>query len=427
MIAMPHEPAGQNESNELPAMPALEERDLQTERDRLLQIQDRLLQEKARLHEAAQAANAAARQNIFTRSRRRKSPHTVRLHYAALKCFMTCLEEFGIPLSFHLAEEPKLWEAIDFGLVEAFQDWMGIRGYTIKTMNDYLGVVKRYAGLAHQAKMMTLETLTAIKEIKAIAGKEAEHLLREREGMEPLGAKKPAATYLTPEELQRLFALPDTPQGQRDRVALTLLYELGLRPGEAVALRFSDLHLDEGYIHVYRLKTYEHQEIELSEEFQAVLQAYLAIRRDWTAYCAAATPGSNAPVLVQTLKNGQLVEQLDMDQKVGDKRYRRGKQARGTSTPSADWSTQSMYTYIHKLSIKLGLPPLASYDGRHQFAYDAARSGTNYIDLLQAGGWKPGSRMPDRYYGRHRVSRSGVKLTVRKTGTEPPAGDGQKD
>jgi integrase len=398
----------------LPATPGASGRALTGDMQQLLEFQQKLL------GQASAAADAVARQNVFTRYRHRKAEHTKRMHRAALGCFMRYLAEAGVPLTFHLADEPRLWSKISFGLVEGFMLWMEEKGYKIKTMNDYLSVVKLYAGLAHQAKMMSLEQLQEIDTIKSLRGAEADHIENERarRKLPPVGKKKAAATYLSPEEIRQLLTLPDNPQGKRDRVALLLLYGMGMRPGEVVALRLSDLHLAEGYYHVKRLKTYEEQELEFGADLAVALQEYLLERRDWAAYSAEPTEENDAPLLVQTIWTKQLIEQCDMGTRVQDGRYR--KQKTGNGIPSADWSTQSMYTYIRRLSLRLGLPPLSPYDGRHQWAKDAADSGTNYIHLLQAGGWRPGSRMPDQYYGRHRVERTHVKLTVRETGGDAP-------
>jgi site-specific recombinase XerD len=57
---------------------------------------------------------------------------------------------------------------------------------------------------------------------------------------------------LTAEEIDLLLAAPDlaTPQGQRDRAMLELLYGGGLRVSELLALDTADVHLGEGQVHV---------------------------------------------------------------------------------------------------------------------------------------------------------------------------------
>jgi integrase/recombinase XerD len=56
--------------------------------------------------------------------------------------------------------------------------------------------------------------------------------------------------FLDLEEVDRLLAVPDvsTPRGLRDKTMIAVLYATGLRVSELVALKLSDLHLDEGYV-----------------------------------------------------------------------------------------------------------------------------------------------------------------------------------
>ena len=56
--------------------------------------------------------------------------------------------------------------------------------------------------------------------------------------------------YLDLDEVDRLLAQPDTttPLGLRDKALIELLYATGLRVSELVALKATDLNLDEGYL-----------------------------------------------------------------------------------------------------------------------------------------------------------------------------------
>jgi integrase/recombinase XerD len=56
--------------------------------------------------------------------------------------------------------------------------------------------------------------------------------------------------FLSIEEVDRLIAQPDvsTPRGLRDRALIELLYATGMRVSELLAVRASDLHLDEHYV-----------------------------------------------------------------------------------------------------------------------------------------------------------------------------------
>jgi len=368
------------------------------DRDRLLRAQQELL---AR---AALAADEVARRDLFFRYRAGKAHHTLRMQTAALSCFMSYLAGAGVHLTSHLADEPRLWQAISYGLAEGFKHWLLREGYSTKTVNDYLGVVKLYAKLAHRGELMEDHTYLAIAGIETIRGAEAQRIDERREktrrrdsaGGEKRG-KKPDATYLKTHEVHALLAQPDveTPQGLRDLVALCLLYEHGLRPSEAVALRLSDLDMEEGTLHVYRRKTHLDQRLRLTPPTSQALRSYLALRRDWYFYRQAPATERDAPLLVQSRKSKQLVEQLDL--------------RRAGKSGSADWSTQNLWERVHLLGAALGVN-LASYDGRHQWARDAADDGTDYLKLIKAGGWKAGSRMVERYYGDKEIANEGVHL-----------------
>ena len=98
---------------------------------------------------------------------------------------------------------------------------------------------------------------------------------------------------------------------------------------------------------------------------------------------------------MQSCKSKKLDEQLDL--------VEAGKRG------SADWSTQNLWERVHLLGEALGVN-LASYDGRHQWARDAADNGTDYLKLIKAGGWKAGSRMVERFYGEKEIANEGVHL-----------------
>ena len=166
--------------------------------------------------ELGSAADAFVRQNRFTERQARKAWNTVRKEIAALSNFMAFLRTAGVDLSFHLAEEPRLWSALTFGLVESFLLWERRQGYAIKTLNDHLDVIKLYAKLAHQASFQTANQLLAIQHIPRIRGAEAGRIdkARDREGIKTRrGHKKAEPTFLEREEFAVLLTRPDTPQG----------------------------------------------------------------------------------------------------------------------------------------------------------------------------------------------------------------------
>jgi type 1 fimbriae regulatory protein FimB/type 1 fimbriae regulatory protein FimE len=60
--------------------------------------------------------------------------------------------------------------------------------------------------------------------------------------------------YLTPDEVYRLVAAATGRHGSRDQALLTIMYRHGLRVTEAVSLRWDQVDLKAGLLHVNRLK-----------------------------------------------------------------------------------------------------------------------------------------------------------------------------
>jgi integrase len=403
--------------------------------------EDQLALQKAVLALASAAADHVARQNIFATHLEDAPRNTQRMYAAAITCFTTylndVLKEAPVPvkITLRLDEEPSLWAAVSFGLVEGFQKWLLLQEYSIKTANDYLTVVKVYAMLAQKAGFMSAEALVAIRGVKRLIGQKAERIDRGRasKGLRTRrGHKKAEPVYFEEghsDRLERLFAVPDdSPQGRRDLLALRLLFELGIRPSEAIALRFSDLDLARRLVRVRRQKTGgKPQYLELTEPLEEAISHYLECRRDWQRYQRmAGRKGKegvtiDAPLLVQSRKDGRLFEEHDLEEaraaRAAEREHfeRTGERQRKEDykrdlPKSADWSTQHLWDRVHLLSLEAGLPPLASYDARHQWTYDAVMGGTPHPVLMQAGGWKTHSMMVERYYGMHEVANRGVKL-----------------
>ena len=400
-----------------------------------IQTTERLLAlEQDLLYEAATAADTAARANIFTERQERKAWNTVKSEIAALSLFMTYLREAGVPLSFHLGEEPRLWQAITFGLVKGFLRWGQKLGYATKTRNDHLSVIKLYARLAKQAGMMEVGQLLDIISIPRVRGAEGTRIDRMRDKTR-IGHKKPQPTFLERrEEYQLLLERPKTPQGWRDKVAILLMYDLSLRPGEAVALRLDDLDLEEGTLHVYRQKTDDHQILRLTQRLQVALCNYLRLRQD---RCA------RAPLLVRSLKNGELVEQVERREPEEERMRQGGRPPRsavhqafkqrfaplashepvdGSRQWTPPMTTRALRERLHAIGLEIEETlygdtrvendriHLTSYDGRHEWTRNAVRGGSDPIAVTKAGGWKGHSAMVARYYGELQIANEDIKL-----------------
>ncbi len=95
--------------------------------------------------------------------------------------------------------------------------------------------------------------------------------------------KRPQVTFLTPEELDRIFTQPDlaTPQGLRDRAILELLFSSGLRVSELVALDKDHVNLKRREFTV-RGKGQKDRPIFISQQAAEWVQKYLDSRDDTT-------------------------------------------------------------------------------------------------------------------------------------------------
>jgi integrase len=393
--------------------------------------------------ELASAADSFVRQNRFTQRQERKAWNTVRKEIAALSNFMAFLRTAGVDLSFHLGEEPRLWSAITFGLVESFLMWERRRGYAITTLNDHLDVIKLYAKLAHQAGFQTADQLLAIQSISRIRGAEGSRIdtAREQQAIPTrIGHKKAEPTFLErKDEYQLLLDRPDTPQGWRDRVAILLMYDLSLRPSEVVSLKVRDVDMEEGTINITRHKTHDRQKARLTQRLHLALTRYLGRRQDRSP---------DAPLLVRTRKNAALVELIPREAPAieaarggGRRPYSRNRALYVKLQPGdpagkrhqqheaeeeALWTppltTNALAKHLHVLGLDIeqalygeSRKPeerinLTSYDGRHEWTRNAIRGGSDPIAVTKAGGWRGHSAMVARYYGELKIVNEDIVL-----------------
>jgi integrase len=391
--------------------------------------------------ELASAADSFVRQNRFTQRQERKAWNTVRKEIAALSNFMAFLGTAGVDLSFHLGEEPRLWSAITFGLVESFLLWERHQGYAIKTLNDHLDVIKLYAKLAHQAKFQTADQLLAIQSISRIRGAEGSRIdtAREQQAIPTrIGHKKAEPTFLErKDEYQLLLDRPDTPQGWRDRVAILLMYDLSLRPSEVVSLKLRDVNMEEATIQITRHKTHDRQQARLTQRLHLALTRYLARRQDRSP---------DAPLLVRTRKNEALVELIAREAPAieavrwgGRRPYSRNRALYiklQSGDPARTWhqqheaeerwtpplTTTALAKHLHAIGLDIeqalygqSRKPeerinLTSYDGRHEWTRNAIRGGSDPIAVTKAGGWRGHSAMVARYYGELKMVNEDIVL-----------------
>lgn len=85
---------------------------------------------------------------------------------------------------------------------------------------------------------------------------------------------------------------PAEPEAWRDLALLELLYDAGLRAGEACALRMADVDLRDGWLRVEQGKGGRDRVLPLAEPAAVAIRAYLERGRDELAVRAEADPGT---------------------------------------------------------------------------------------------------------------------------------------
>ena len=129
--------------------------------------------------------------------------------------------------------------------------WLLRNGYAIGSVNGNLTIVKTYVRLAAQAGTIPPGEWALIRGVTGYRGSEAKHL-DEGRAQTRTGAKKAAPVAITQEQAAELKKQPDTPQGRRDALLMSLLLDLGLRCGEVAGLTVANVNLSEGTLTFYR-------------------------------------------------------------------------------------------------------------------------------------------------------------------------------
>ena len=101
-------------------------------------------------------------------------------------------------------------------------------------------------------------------------------------------APLPAITFLTQDEVRRLFAVITS---KRDRALFQLAYHHGLRASEVSLLQRADVHEKEGRIYIPRVKGSIAKTYPLQPEDLRLVRAYLRTREDNSPYLFISTRG----------------------------------------------------------------------------------------------------------------------------------------
>jgi site-specific recombinase XerD len=160
----------------------------------------------------------------YLAAQRNVSPNTIKAYRDVFTLLLRfCRDVQGI------APERLRLEQIDVSLVEAFLDYLEReRKSSPRTRNHRLAALHaffRYVQAEEPARMHQCQRILAIPQRRHA---------------------RPTVTYLSKEELAEILAQPDlrTPDGRRDAVLLSVLYDTGARVQELVDLSVGDVRLD---------------------------------------------------------------------------------------------------------------------------------------------------------------------------------------
>jgi site-specific recombinase XerD len=160
----------------------------------------------------------------YLAAQRNVSPNTIRAYRDVFTLLLRfCRDVQGIAL------ESLRLEQIDVSLVEAFLDYLEReRKSSPQTRNHRLAALHaffRYIQAEEPARMLQCQKILAIPQRRYA---------------------RPTVAYLSKEELAEILAQPDlrTPDGRRDAVLLSVLYDTGARVQELVDLSVGDVRLD---------------------------------------------------------------------------------------------------------------------------------------------------------------------------------------
>jgi integrase len=308
-----------------------------------------------------QAANQAATGWLFHEYRMTKAPHTIRRQDADLALFTDFLVTVQMIRGKSLRTEARAWEGITWGLVDAFVKWQLKAGYTIGSIGVRLSTVKVYARLAWRAGVIPDNEHMLIQAVKAYSGVAGERVDQHRKRTR-IGTKKAQANVLTPGKWRRMMALADgaTVKGARDRMALALMFELGLRASETAALNVDDYDQANGTLKVYRIKTHKHQTLRLKELTRRAIDEWLD---------------------VSEIISGPMVRRMSKHEVMTIARI----------------TTRGLCYLARQYGALVGIPNLSPHDGRHSRSTARAAEGASLVELRDEMGHSKRSMTPLRY------------------------------
>lgn len=152
---------------------------------------------------------------------RNASPYTIRNYRSEIEQFFAFLAYEGI----------ATWEEVDSQVLRRYLAWLLDEGYNKASVARRISELRSFCRFLQNSGLLEKNPFDQVSSIKA---------------------PKRLPNYLSIDEVFALLAAPDTstPQGQRDRAILEMIYGGGLRVSELVGLNLGDLDLVQGEVRV---------------------------------------------------------------------------------------------------------------------------------------------------------------------------------
>jgi len=322
------------------------------------------------------AANSAATHHLLADYQARKSSETLRRQRADIALFASYLLAAGVLVEpGAMAVDLALWRGVTWGLVDGFNRWSLAQAYAIGSVNVRLATIKTYCALAARAGAISAQELALIKTVHGYRAEEGRNVDEKREQSATRtrrpDARKAEPVSISPTHAALLKKQPAaTSKGRRDALIVCLLVDHGLRVGEIAALNLSALDLDTGMLTFYRRKVHKVQIHQLTPDTWQAARAYLGILSEHD---------QDTPLFTGPCSKGRISE-------------------------------RTINARIAALGKRLDIAALSPHDGRHFWATDAVRNGTDIKSLQDAGGWSSPA-MPLRYAESGKIANEGVKLS----------------
>lgn len=324
---------------------------------------------------AGQIANGYAKQGEFLEYWQELSSNAKVTREAGLKVWAEYLGEATSQEAAFTVEElrtsPEAWQGTTYGLVKGFKLWMATKGFSVGTINNRLTTVRVYARLAATAGIISEEDeASRIATVKGYSSKTGANLDKGRE-KQRTGYKKAEHVSLSRKQAIDLMKQPNTPQGRRDALMMTLLIDHGLRVSEVALVDRAGVDLSLGTLRFYRPKVKDKKTIELTKRTLDAMTAYL--EHDAPAM---------GPLMRTSNKHGDL--------------------------GAAGMSERAIQERVRVLGERVGVSGLSPHDCRHYAATWYAGKKVDTLRLMEMFGWNSPA-MARRYVEESKIANEGTK------------------